>query len=143
MILFNLLIYFITHSKRLIINACKFLKKKVRYSKSLSKSQKEDYVAKKVIETLETMTEEANGNVAVEVQPEPTALAYTQEHVEIVPKDKAYSILFDEDTKKWAAVELLFDYKSGTMGGLKVVESNPSKYMIVERFQVLVGKNLL
>ena len=95
-------------------------------------------MAKKVIEQLET--EEPNGNVAVEAQ---EVTASTVKNEQIVPKDKAYSILFDEQIKKWLAVELTFDYQSGTMGGLKVVESNPSKYMIVERFQVLVGKNLL
>ena|ERR1700677_3112445 len=130
--------FFIIRLRMRKINACNFLKMKVQSIKLLSKSQKENHLAKKVIEQLET--EEPNGNVAVEAQ---EVTASTVKNEQIVPKDKAYSILFDEQIKKWLAVELTFDYQSGTMGGLKVVESNPSKYMIVERFQVLVGKNLL
>lgn len=72
---------------------------------------------------------EANGNVAQENDP--------------APKDKAFSIVFDDKNKKWLAVEVLFDYQTGTLGGVRVVEQNPQKYIVVERLQVLVSQNFL
>jgi len=72
---------------------------------------------------------EPNGNV-IEVIPE-------------MPKDKAYSIIFDEQTQKWCAVELLFHFATATFGGVKVIEQNANRQIIVERFHVLIGQNLL
>lgn len=93
---------------------------------------------------IETELEEVNGNVTEEpVQLAQSTVITTVTTTDFAPKDKAYSIVFDEKLARWMAVEVTFDYQSGVMGGIKVIESNPSKYMIIERFQVLVGRNLL
>lgn len=99
-------------------------------------------MAKKVIEELETLktepVEEVNGNVVEELQ------AVKEEISTFVnPVDKAYSIVFDEKTARWQAIEIVYDHVSGVLGGMKVIESNPNKYIIVDRFQVLVGRNLM
>lgn len=86
-------------------------------------------VKKQIEEAREQMTEEVNGNLA--------------EPISTMPKDKAFSVLFDEVQKKWLAVEVTFDYQTGTLGGVKVVEQNPQKYIVVERLQVLVSQNFL
>jgi hypothetical protein len=99
-----------------------------------------EMVKKQIEETREQMVtpkvpvEEVNGNVAATE----TVAAGSS-----APKDKAYSIVFDSKLNKWLAVEVLFDYQAGTLGGMKVIESNPQKYIIIERFNVLVGRNLL
>jgi len=82
---------------------------------------------------IEEAKAEINGNVA---QPE-------EKQADPVPKNKAFSVLFDEKTNKWLAVEVIFDYQSGTLGGIRVVEQNPQKYIVVERLQVLVSQNFL
>lgn len=62
---------------------------------------------------------------------------------ELNPQDKAYSIVFDPKTNKYAAVELVFDYQTGTLGNIRVIEQNVSRNIISERLQVLVALNLL
>jgi hypothetical protein len=120
--------------------ACLFRKKKVSYTKSQLNFQKElEEVKKQIQEVKDEMAagvEEPNGNVA----PVEEKVAFTGISA---PNDKAYSIVFDSKLNKWLAVEVLFDYQAGTLGGMKVIESNPQKYIIIERFNVLVGKNLL
>lgn len=91
-------------------------------------------VKKQIAEAKEEMAEEVNGNVAA------AGTVVTQSSV---PQDKAYSIVFDSKLNKWLAIEVLFDHQAGTLGGMKVIESNPQKYIIIERFNVLVGRNLL
>lgn len=95
-------------------------------------------MAKKQVEELEEL-DEINGNVA---EPTPQVTA-PKEEVTAPANDKAYSIVFDEKSKRWQAIELMFNHETGTLGGMKVIEENPNKYIIVDRFQVLVGKNLL
>lgn len=85
---------------------------------------------------------EVNGNVAVQENTSP-ALEKTAEQESLPAKDKAYSIVFDSHNQKWCAVELLFNFSNATFGGLKVVESNPNRNIITERFHVLIGQNLL
>lgn len=62
---------------------------------------------------------------------------------ELNPQDKAYSIVFDPKTNKYVAVELVFDYQTGTLGNIRVIEQNVSRNIISERLQVLVATNLL
>lgn len=85
---------------------------------------------------IEEAKEEINGNVA-DQNPAPAVMGAE------TSSNKAYSIVFDSKLNKWLAIELLFDYQSGTFGGMRVVEQNPQKYIITERFNVLVGQNLL
>lgn len=85
-----------------------------------------------------TEVEEINGNVLETVKP-----VETKTEVPEPAKEKAYSIVFDKQMNKWVAVELLFNYTQGTLGGIKVVEQNVNKNIINERFHVLIGQNLL
>lgn len=94
-------------------------------------------MAKNKVENTELVNEtlEVNGNVTSE------EVSVTNE---VKPAtDKAYSIVFEPTTKKWLAVEVLFNYEAGTLGGVRVVEQNTSKQIITERFHVLIGNNLL
>lgn len=88
----------------------------------------------------EEILDEVNGNVAQTLN---ETSEVNQTVTESVPKNKAYGIAFDEKLNKWCAVELLYDLQSATFGGLKVIETSPNKYIVTERFQVLVGQNLL
>ena len=98
--------------------------------------QKELIMVKKQIEEAKAeLNEEVNGNVAAPLVNEGVGF--------VLPKDKAFSVVFDPKTNKWLAVEVLFDYQTGTLGGVRVLEQNPSKQIISERFHVLVGQNLL
>lgn len=89
----------------------------------------------------EEILDEINGNV-VETLKE-TAEVKTSTTVDSTRQDKAYSIAFNKKLNKWCAVEIIYDLENGTFGGLKVVETNTNKYIVTERFQVLVGQNLL
>ena len=131
------LIFCIRHLMMQILKGCKYLKTKVQYLKLRFRNKKETEVAKKVIEEIEKMVDEPNGNVA-----NPVELTLTLEAA-VLPKDKAYGKVFDPATNKWLAVEILYDYQSGTLGGIKVVEQNPQERIINERFHVLIGQNLL
>lgn len=95
-------------------------------------------MAKKAVET---ESEEVNGNVAVEEAPALAQSAVNENSG--VAKDKAYSIVFDNNLKKWMAIEVLFNYANGTLGGVKVIEQNTNKQIINDRFHVLIGQNLL
>lgn len=121
MILFYLriLLRSIRHLKPLKKIACLFRKKKVVYTKSQLTEEfnkaiiKELEMVKKEIEVTKTeLQDEPNGNVLPKEEAAPT-------------QSKAYSIVFDVNLKKWLAVEVTFDYQAGTLGGIKVIESNP------------------
>lgn len=113
-----------------------YIRFKIFLLKLRFKKKKEIEVPKKV-ET--TQTEEVNGNT-VETSDYEKA---TSTATDYVAKEKAYSVVFDAHNQKWCAVELLFNFENQTFGGLKVVESNPNKQIIAERFHVLIGQNLL
>jgi len=90
---------------------------------------------------IETELEEVNGNIAVNEE-SPALESFSAAEPEQA-KDKGYGLVFDDQLKKWVAVELLYNYKAGTFGGLKVIEQNVSKRIIDERVEVLFAQNLL
>lgn len=102
-------------------------------------------VRKQIQEEKEKMAEEVNGNVAVTLQMPGFGVLGDEKGVvfgdNVIPKDKAFSVVFDDVTKKWQAVELTYDLQTGAFGGLKVLEQNPSKAIIWERYQVLSSQN--
>lgn len=83
----------------------------------------------------EVQTSEVNENVAESVS---IPVMVRQETA-----DKAYSICFDPKTNKYSAVELKFDFLTGTFGGLKVIEQNTNRNIVTDRFHVLISQNLL
>jgi hypothetical protein len=144
------LLFLLMRLRVFVKNTCFYLKLRVKYLKWSYKQKKElKLMSKKSsnekdqIETELEMVEEipeVNGNVKTELSP---ALAKNVADANAPAKDKAYSVVFDSQLNKWVAVEVLFNYAAGTLGGMRVCEQNVNRNIIVERFHVLCGQNLL
>lgn len=125
----NILIIFIIIMNRRIKKCCNYLVMKVEYLKSLLKL-KELRMPRPLKELpdnkVQTEDSEPNGNIINKLE----------------LNDLAFAVVFDQKSKKYAAVKVPFDFNSGNVGNPIVVEENTDKHLMEDRLQVLIWQNI-